>query len=65
MFVKWRKRRDAFVKGVGLGCILAIVAILIHSMSDFNLQIPANAVYFVTIYALAINAVSMKRSEIA
>ena len=65
VFVKWRKRRDAFVKGVGLGCILAIVAILIHSMSDFNLQIPANAVYFVTIYALAINAVSMKRSEIA
>ena len=61
VFVKWRKRSDHFVKGVGLGCIMGIVAILIHSISDFNLRIPANAVYFVTLYALAIKTVDYRQ----
>jgi hypothetical protein len=33
----------------------AIFAILIHSFSDFNLNIPANAFAFTTIAALAFN----------
>ncbi|MEW6456132.1 MAG: O-antigen ligase family protein [Acidobacteriota bacterium] len=58
-FMKWVKRRDYFIKGVILGCILGIVAILIHSITDFNLRIPANAVYFITLYALSIRMVNI------
>jgi tetratricopeptide (TPR) repeat protein len=54
---RWRKRRANFAKGVGLGAILGILAILIHGFTDFNLQIPANAVYFVGLCALALNLV--------
>jgi O-antigen ligase len=52
---KWRKRRNNFAKGIGLGALLGILAILIHSFTDFNLQIPANAVYFVGLCALSMN----------
>lgn len=60
IFVKWMKRRDYLVRGVVLGCIMGIVAILIHSLSDFNLHIPANAVYFVTLYALGSRVVNVR-----
>jgi O-antigen ligase len=59
---RWRKRRANFAKGIGLGAILGILAILIHGFTDFNLQIPANAVYFVGLCALATNVVT-KRKE--
>ena len=58
----WRKRRDNFAKGVGLGALLGILALLLHGFTDFNLQIPANAVYFVGLYALAVNVV-VRRGE--
>jgi len=60
---KWRKRRNNFAKGVGLGAILGILALLIHGFTDFNLQIPANAVYFVGLSMLAMNVVAMERGR--
>jgi O-antigen ligase/tetratricopeptide (TPR) repeat protein len=39
---RWRTRHDAFVVGIGLGGMGAVVAMTIHSLSDFNLHIPAN-----------------------
>lgn len=54
----WRRRRNNFAKGIGLGALLGILAIFIHGFTDFNLQIPANAVYFVGLFALATNVVT-------
>jgi O-antigen ligase len=51
-FPVWRTRRNPEVKGLGLGGIVAIVGILIHSFTDFNLQIPANLVLFSVILPL-------------
>jgi hypothetical protein len=36
-----------------LAAFCGCFAILIHSFVDFNLQIPANAIYFVTLAGLA------------
>ena len=37
-------RNDSFFAGtIGTGCIAAVIAALVHSLADFNLQIPANA----------------------
>jgi len=63
LLVRWAKRRDYLVRGVVLGCLAGIVAILIHSLTDFNLRIPANAVYFVTLYALSFRVVGAKFDE--
>jgi O-antigen ligase len=62
LFWWWTKRSDYFVRGVGLGCMAGIAAILIHSLTDFNLRIPANAVYFITLYTLALKSV-IKREQ--
>jgi hypothetical protein len=37
---------------MGLASVMGITAILIHSTSDFNLRIPANAALFVVLLAL-------------
>jgi O-antigen ligase len=49
---RWRRRRGSFAKGIGLGAVLGVAVILIHGFTDFNLQIPANAVYFVALAML-------------
>jgi O-antigen ligase len=47
-------RRDSWYRsGMGFGAAMGILGILIHSATDFNLQIPANAATFVTLCAMA------------
>lgn len=47
------RRRDQLMRGMACGILMAIVAMLIHTAVDFNLQIPANAATFVVILAMA------------
>lgn len=47
-FAKKRSNKSTFVLGAGAG----LVAILIHSIFDFNLHLPANAILAVTLIAL-------------
>lgn len=57
-----------FERSVALGCTGSIVAILLHSLSDFNLYIPANAVLFSTILGLGMavgRGTSPARSEVS
>jgi O-antigen ligase len=42
-------------KFVALGCVGSIVAILLHSLVDFNLYIPANELVFASILGLAMS----------
>ena len=60
---KWVKRRDPFVRGIVLGALAGVLALLIHSFFDFNLRIPANAAYFVALFAFAARAVEIKNQE--
>jgi len=61
--VHWRRRRENFAKGIGLGCLLGLAALLLHGFTDFNLQIPANAAYFTAIAAVGLNVVRKRGSE--
>ncbi len=49
---QWRRRRGSFAKGVGLGAVLGVTALLLHGFTDFNLQITANAVTFTALAML-------------
>jgi O-antigen ligase len=62
-FLIWRVRRHPEVKGLALGGIVAVVAILIHSITDFNLHIPANMVLFTVILTLTLVTAFYKRGE--
>lgn len=47
------RRRSSLPRGIAFGVVMSIVALLIHSTVDFNLQIPANALTMVVILSLA------------
>lgn len=51
----WRQE-SLYRSGVAFGVLMALVAMAIHSLSDFNLQIPANAATFVVVCAIAVLA---------
>jgi len=46
------RRRRALNRGIAFSVTMAIIALLIHSTVDFNLQIPANAATFMLILGL-------------
>jgi len=46
------RRHDPFALGMAFASLMGILALLQHSTVDFNLQIPANAMLFITIIAL-------------
>lgn len=61
-FIAWRfyramsiflRSRDPWRQGTALGCCGAIFSMLLHSLVDFNLQIPVNLAIFCTILGLA------------
>jgi len=62
-FLVWKERRHPWVKGLALGGIIAVLCMLIHSVTDFNLQIPANMVLFSVVLSLTITIAFYKRKE--
>lgn len=47
------KSRDPLMAGIALGCGASIFGILVHSLFDFNLQLPSNALLFLLLAAVA------------
>jgi len=64
LVAQWR-RRDPLMRGMSFACIMGVAAILIHSWVDFNLQIPANAAYFVLLLALGWISLFLDRRDAA
>ncbi len=50
------KRRDGFSIYLYIGCITAMVSILLHSFTDFNMHIGANGLWFFFIAGIAVSA---------
>jgi O-antigen ligase len=62
-FLVWRERRHPEVKGLAMGGIIAVVSILIHSLTDFNLHIPANMLLFTVVLSLTMVTAFYQKSE--
>lgn len=57
------RRHDPLCRGIAFSATMGIIAILIHSSVDFNLQIPANAATFMILLALAWIACFLPRTS--
>ena len=57
------RRRSQLMKAMGFASMMAMIAIFIHSWSDFNLQISANAATFMIILALPYVAATVDRHK--
>lgn len=68
-FSRALSHRDEMMAGMALGCGGGIVAMLVHSLFDFNLQLPSNALLFLALTAIVSNigsaAVSGKARPVA
>lgn len=53
----------SYRRAVTLGCIGSTLAILVHSLIDFNLHIPANALIFAFVLGIGYKASSVERRE--
>jgi len=49
----WSEHERPYPRGIGLGLLAGLSAMLLHSASDFNLHITANAMLFVLLLGLA------------
>ncbi|MGN7612551.1 O-antigen ligase family protein [Magnetococcales bacterium HHB-1] len=52
-FKAYKRRQSYLMRGVAFMALMGLLSILIHSTTDFNLQIPANANMFILLMALA------------
>ncbi len=59
------KRRDPLMRGLSFASMMGIIAIMIHSTVDFNLQIPANASLFMVLLALGWISLYLDRRDLA
>ncbi len=57
---RFSKRRDPYCIYLYLGGLTGLMAILIHSITDFNLHIGANGLYFFFICAICVSAANTK-----
>lgn len=51
-----RKRRDPYARYLTFAALTGVLALLIHSVTDFNFQSGANGLYFFLMLALAVSA---------
>jgi O-antigen ligase len=56
MMISFRGDPRRYRRSVTLGCTGSTLAILIHSVTDFNLQIPANALVFAVVLGIGYKA---------
>ena len=57
-------RRDPLMRGLSFAAMMGILALMIHSSVDFNLQIPANALTFMLLLAFAWISLYHDRAEL-
>jgi O-antigen ligase len=54
--VRASRARDSLVAGTALGCAGGLFALMVHSLFDFNLQIPSNALLFLVLTSVVSRA---------
>ena len=60
---RFAKRKDPYVRCLTLGVLFGLFAFLTHNAMDFNFHIPANAMTFVVLAAIALLCISTHRGE--
>ncbi len=60
-FRLWKRRRHPEVKGLAIGGFVSVFCILFHSITDFNLHIPANMLLFSVVLSLTLVITNYKR----
>ncbi len=60
---RWLRCRNPLAKGVGLGALMGVLAIFLHSLTDFSLRMPGNALLWLSLMVLAIKTPAVLEKE--
>jgi O-antigen ligase len=60
---KGSSKRNKNLYGLQVGSFCGVIAILLHSLADFNFHLPVNAVYFYLLVAIGIKIPLLKTKE--
>jgi len=63
LVISFLKDTRRYRRAVSLGCIGSSLALLLHSLTDFNLQIPANALIFAVVLGIGYKAACVETRE--
>lgn len=63
MIISFLDDHRRYRRAITLGCIGSTLAVLIHSITDFNLQIPANALIFSVVLGIGYKAAWIEREK--
>lgn len=55
-FKRWLKTRDPLSRGIALGSLMGVFALFFHSLTDFSLRMPGNAVLWLSLFVLGLKA---------
>jgi O-antigen ligase len=59
----WHKRKNPYIRGMVAGILAATLALLLHSMGEFNFRIPSNALLFSLMLGLGVSLLSLSSSH--
>lgn len=62
-FLEWRIRMNPEIKGLALGGLISLTALLVHAVTDSCLHIPANMILFVSVLGLTVRTVKHRETE--
>jgi O-antigen ligase len=60
---KWREQGNPSMRGFCFGGFVSVLALSLHGLTDFNLQIPSNILLFSVVLSLTYAAVSVKHPD--
>ncbi|MCX5720887.1 MAG: O-antigen ligase family protein [Nitrospirae bacterium] len=61
----WLGRHDPLARGLGLGCLAGMMAILLHSFVEFPLRMPSNALYLSSLMGLGWTVIQRRSASYA
>lgn len=63
IFISLSRNRESSLYGIKAASFCSVMTVLIHSLADFNFQLPAIAIYFFTIMAIALKCDQVSRNK--
>jgi len=61
-FLVWKERRNPEAKGLALGGLVSLAGMAVHTVTDFNLHIPANLAVFTVVLGLTFVSAHLRKT---
>jgi len=63
LYRDWGRRHYSYARGLGVGCLAGILAMYLHSLTDYHLSIPATQFAFIMLFVIGYAAVKVERHD--